>query len=81
MTYDGEKSFLLVEETLDVFNDLTIIPSSGEPFQLMDTIGVMSENSLNWISGNMEYYLVSDVMDKDELVEIAQSIVGVSSLK
>ena len=81
MTYDGEKSFLLVEETLDVLNDLTIIPSSGEPFQLMDTIGVMSENSLNWISGNMEYYLVSDVMDKDELVEIAQSIVGVQSVK
>ena len=81
MTYDGEKSFLLVEETLDVFNDLTIIPSSGEPFQLLDTIGVMSENSLNWISGNMEYYLVSDVMDKDELVEIAQSIVGVQSVK
>ena len=81
MTYDGEKSFLLVEETLDVFNDLTIIPSSGEPFQLLDTIGVMSENSLNWISGNMEYYLVSEVMDKDELVEIAQSIVGVQSVK
>lgn len=81
MTYDGEKSFLLVEETMDVFNDLTVIPSSGEPFQLMDTIGVLNDNSLTWISGNMEYYLVSDVMDKDELVEIAQSVVGVSSVK
>ena len=81
MTYDGEKSFLLVEETLDVFNDLTIIPTSGEPFQLMDTIGVMSDNSLSWVSGNMEYYLVSEVMGKDELVEIAQSIVGVQSVK
>ena len=66
---------------MDVFNDLTIIPSSGEPFQLMDTIGVMNENSLTWISGNMEYYLVSEVMGKDELIEIAQSIVGVSSVK
>lgn len=81
MTYDGEKSFVLVEETLDVFNDLTIIPSSGEPFQLMDTIGVMTNNSLSWISGDMEYYLISDVMDKNELVEIAQSIVGVISTK
>lgn len=81
MTYDGEKSFLLVEETMDVFNDLTIIPSSGEPFQLMDTIGVMNDNSLSWISGGMEYYLVSEVMDRNELVEIAQSIVGVSSVK
>ena len=81
MTYDGEKNFLLVEETMDVFNDLTIIPSSGEPFQLMDTIGVINDNSLSWFSGGMEYYLVSEVMDQDELIEIAQSIVGVSSVK
>lgn len=81
MTYDGEKSFLLVEETLDVFNEFTVIPSAGEPFQLMDTIGVMTDNSLSWSSGNMEYYLVSDVMSKDELVEVAQSIVGVISIK
>ena len=81
MTYDGEKSFLLVEETLDVFNDFMVIPSYGEPLQLMDTIGVMTDNSLSWSSGNIEYYLVSDVMGKDELIEIAQSIVGVSSLK
>lgn len=81
MTYDGEKSFLLVEETLDVFNEFTIIPSSGEPFQLMDTIGVMTDNSLSWSSGNMEYYLVSDVMSQEELVEVAQSIVGVISIK
>lgn len=81
MTYDGEKSFLLVEETLDVFNEFTIIPSSGEPYQLMDTIGVMTDNSLSWSSGNMEYYLVSDVMSQEELIEVAQSIVGVISIK
>ncbi len=81
MTYDGEKNFLLVEETVDVFGDFTVIPCSGEPFQLMDTIGVMTDNSLSWTSGNRDFYIVSDVMDKDELVEIAQSIVGVSSLK
>lgn len=81
MNYDGEKSFLLVEETVDVFQDFTVIPSSGEPFQLLDTIGVMTDNSLSWYSGNMEYYLVSDVMSKDEMIEIAQSIVGVSSFK
>lgn len=81
MTYDGEKSFLLVEETLDVFDEFTVIPSSGEPFQLMDTIGVMTNNSLSWASGNMEYYIVSDVMSREELIDVAQSIVGVTSLK
>ena len=81
MTYDGEKSFLLVEETQDVFHELTIIPTSGEPFQLMDTIGVMTDNSLSWSSGGTDYYLVSDVMSQQELVEIAQSIVGIPSMK
>ena len=81
MTYDGEKSFLLVEETLDVFQDFTVIPSVGEPFFLMDTIGVMTDNSISWSSGNLEYYLVSDVMSQEELVEVAQSIVGINSFK
>ena len=81
MTYEGEKSFLLVEETMDVFNEFTIIPSSGEPFQLMDTLGVMTNNSLSWSSGSTDYYLVSDVMSKDEMIEVAQSIGNVNSLK
>ena len=81
MTYDGEKSFVLVEETMDVFHELTVIPSSGEPFQLLDTIGVMRENSLSWSSGNIDYYLVSEVMSQEELVEVAQSIVGITSFK
>ena len=81
MSYEGDKSFLLVEETIDVFDDFTILPSSGEPYQLMDTIGVMTDNSLYWSSGNMEYYLVSDVMNKNELIDVAQSIIGVISMK
>jgi outer membrane lipoprotein-sorting protein len=81
MNYDGEKSFLLVEETADVFNEFTVIPSSGEPFQLMDTLGVMTDNSLSWTSDGIDFYLVSDVMDKDELIEVAQSIGGIVSTK
>lgn len=81
MNYDGEKSFLLVEETLDVFQDFTVIPSFGEPIQLMDTIGVMTDNSLSWVSNDIEYYLVSDVMSTEELLDIAQSIVGITSFK
>ena len=81
MTYDGEKSFLLVEETQDVFQEFTLIPSTGEPYQLMDTIGVMTDNSLTWSSGGMDYYLVSDVMSQQEMIEIAQSIVGIPSMK
>ena len=81
MNYDGEKSFLLVEETADVFQEFTVIPSSGEPYLVMDTLGVMNENSLSWTTGGIDFYLVSDVMEKDEMIEIAQSITGIVSMK
>ena len=68
-------------ETLDVFNEFTVIPTAGEPYMLMDTIGVVTDNSLSWSSGNMEYYLVSDVMSREEMLDVAQSIVGVQSFK
>ena len=81
MNYEGDKSFLLVEEDADVFNEFTIIPTMGEPFQLMDTLGVMTNNSLSWTSGGIDYYIVSDVMNKEEMIEVAQSITGVVSIK
>ena len=81
MTYDGEKSFLLVEETTDVLNEFTIIPTSGDLYQLMDTLGVATENSLSWTSNGIDYYLVSDVMNRDEMVQVAESIVGIVSMK
>ena len=81
MNFDGEKSFVLVEETADVFKDFTIIPTSGEPYFLLDSLGVSTNNSLSWTSGGVDYYLISDVMDQEEMVEVAQSIVGIVSVK
>ena len=81
MNYDGDKSFLLVEETSDVFNEFTVIPTVGEPYLLMDTLGVVTNNSLSWTSGGIDYYLVSDVMSQSELIEVAQSISGIVSMK
>ena len=81
MTFDGDKPFLLVEETAVVEDEFTIIPTYGEPYQLMDTLGVMTNNSLTWTSNGIEYYIVSDVLKQDELVEVAQSISYLPTMK
>ena len=83
LTFEGDKSFLLVEETASVEEEFTIIPTFGEPYQLMDTLGVMTDTSLSWTSNGVEYYLISEVMSKDELIEVAQSIyeLPVTSIK
>ncbi len=81
MTFEGEKPFLLVEETANVEDEFTIIPTNGVPYQLMDTLGVMTDNSLSWVTNGIEYYLVSDVLSSDELVDIAQSIYALPTMK
>ncbi len=81
MTFDGEKPFLLVEETANIEEEMTIVPTYGEPYMLIDTVGAMTENSLTWTSGGIEYYIVSDVMNQDELIEVAGSIGTLPTMK
>ncbi len=81
MTFDGDKPFLLVEETANIEEEMTIVPTYGEPFMLMDTFGALTDNSLTWTSGGIDYYIVSDVLNQDELLEVAQSINVLPTMK
>ena len=62
LTFDGEKPFLLVEETASVEKEFSIVPTYGEPFLLADTV-------------------VSDAMSQIELIEIANSISAIPTMK
>ena len=74
LTFDGEKPFILVEETISVSDEFSIIPTFGEPFFMFDSVATLSDNSISWISDGIEYYLISDVMSRIELIEIASSV-------
>ena len=47
----------------------------------MDTYGVMTDDSLTWSSNGIDYYIVSDVMNQDELIEVASSISAIPTMK
>ncbi len=81
MTFEGEKPFLLVEETASTSEDFSVVPTYGEPYLLIDTVAALSNNSINWVSNGIEYYIVSDVMNQNELIEVAKSVNVVSVLK
>ena len=81
LTFDGEKPFLLVEETSSIEDEFSIVPIFGEPQFLNDTLGAITDNSVSWSSNGIDYYLVSDVMGKTELIEIANSISAIPIMK
>ena len=81
MTFDGEKPFLLVEETASIEEEFSIIPTYGEPYLLIDTVGALTDSSISWSSNGIDYYIVSDVMSQDELVDIARSVSVIPNTK
>ncbi len=81
MSFEGEKPFLLVEETSSIEEEFSIIPTYGEPYLLIDTVGALTDSSITWSSSGVDYYIVSDVMSQDELVDIARSITVIPKSK
>ena len=81
LTFGGDKSFTLVEETTMKEKEFTVVPTYGEPYLLIDTVAALSENSINWISNGIEYYIVSDSLEQNELIEVARSVNVISVMK
>lgn len=74
LTFAGETPFMLVEEPAVREEDMTIIPTSGDLDLLMDSVAIIDDTSVSFISGDVLYYLVSSDMTNDELINVARSI-------
>lgn len=74
LTFDGDKPFMLIEETTVKEENPLTIPVSGEPVMFADTVAALTDNSINWYSNGIEYYVVSTALTEEELLDVAKSI-------
>ena len=74
LTFDGDNPFMLIEETVTYEKEHLIVPTYGELEVMASTVAIVNDNSVNWIDNNIEYYVVSDKLSKQELLNIARSI-------
>lgn len=74
LTFEGDSPFVLIEETAKMEDSHVIVPTYGEPELLVDTVASISDNSVNWVSNGIEYYVISDVTSTSELLQVARSI-------
>ena len=80
LTFEGESPFMLVEETASISDEHEITPVVGDPVLLTDTVAAITDTSITWVSNGVEYYISSDVMNQDELINVARSL-SVSALE
>ena len=74
LTFTGDSSFVLVEETTAYTETPEIIPTYGDVELIGSSLAVVNDNSANWFNNGIEYYIVSDVMNTDELLQVVRSI-------
>lgn len=74
LTFSGDHPFMIVQETAKVAEDLLTIPMYGEPYIVTGTVGAMSDSSITWVNNGVEFYVVSDVLNSNELLQVANSI-------
>ena len=48
----------------------------GDIVNLGYTIGALSKNTIEWSNNGVNFYLASEDLTKEELVEVAQSVQG-----
>ena len=74
LTFDGDSPFILVEEVSKANDEHVIVPTFGELELLADSVAIVNNNSVNWYSNGIEYYLASNTMKTGEILEIVRSI-------
>lgn len=74
LNFGGDKSFTLIEETIDYDESTNTIPVNGEMIFVTDVVGSIYENSISWISNDVEYYITSSDLSDNELISIANSM-------
>ncbi|KOP79579.1 outer membrane lipoprotein carrier protein LolA [Cytobacillus solani] len=76
LTYDGEKSFTLIQEKAEVRTASSLTSVSGDPVDLGFTIGALSNNTITWTHQGVDYLIASNDLTDEELTAIARSVQG-----
>lgn len=79
LSFGGEKSFTLIQETAAVATPASASASTfvdGYPADLGFTIGAMTDTTLSWSHDGVDYMLASEDLTEEEMLMVAQSVQG-----
>jgi len=74
MTWYGEQDFTLIQETARVrdLNGPEVI--QGEPVMINGSVGAITDTTLTWQRNGVEFFLVSETLDRDQMITVAASV-------
>lgn len=77
MTFKGDRNFTLVQEKqLTEQASATVEQVQGDVVQVGKNLGAVSDNALEWNEAGVDFYLASDDMTMEELMQVATTMEG-----
>lgn len=80
LTFSGDNNFVVIEEVSTTSAEFEVIPITGNPLILTDTVAALSTNSMYFTKNGVDYYIVSNDLTSAQMVSIANSIGSVQSV-
>jgi len=74
MTFAGDHEFTIIQESARVRQTMAPEIMQGEPVMVNGTVAAITDNTLSWQRNGVEFFLVSNTLDRDELITVASSI-------
>jgi hypothetical protein len=69
----------MVQETVN--KDKEVMSVSGDPEFITDTVGAISDNSIEFMSNGVSYYISSETMNQNEMMQVAESLSPIAVMK
>lgn len=74
MTFAGDHEFTIIQESARVREVFAPEIITGEPVMVNGTVAAITDTTLTWQRGGVEFFLVSNTLEQDQLVAVAASI-------
>ena len=74
MTFAGDHEFTIIQESARVREVFAPEVMTGEPVMVNGTVAAITDNTLTWQRNGVEFFLVSNTLDRDQIVAVAASI-------
>jgi outer membrane lipoprotein-sorting protein len=74
MTFGGDKEFTIVQERVQRPDHKLPVSIEGDPVDLGFAVAAITEKSIRWESDGISFFIASETLTKDEMIDVALSM-------
>ena len=74
MSFFGDEVFTIIQETASLNEDWVIDQATGDPVWVNGVIGSLHNNTLSWTRNGVDFFLVSETLDTEQMISVATSV-------